>query len=104
MSDEQKSKRTTTPSKLAQRRKERQSNRGNSDPADYAVLDSEILAELIEAFTRTGGVVGFGYTRDGGAYYISYFADGERDAIYIRPTEDVEARLVDEIKYWNDTI
>lgn len=101
MPNAKKSKTNSTTEQLKRRREERKAGRGNSEPADWATVDSETIAELVEAFTRSGGVIGFGYTRDGGAYYISYFIDGERDNVYIRPTEDVDKRLVDEIQYWN---
>lgn len=91
---------TRTTANLLRRRKERNSNRGNKETADWESVDPSKITALIGLVTYHKGTVTFGYTRDGGAYYISYYIDSESEKIYIRPTEDIDARLEDEIESW----
>lgn len=91
---------TSTPSKLA-RLKERRNNRGKSTVVtDYESANPELLARLIATVARHGTIT-FGYTRDGGAYYINYWVDGESIKEYVRPTEDFDAFLEAEIEAWS---
>lgn len=83
------------------KRKERNENRGNVNPADWETVDWHLVIRLIATVARIGGTTTFGYTRDGGAFYISYYIDGENIRQYIRPTEDVDQALVDEIEFWS---
>ena len=45
--------------------------------ADWGTIDGELLRKVIEAITRDGGAVRFGYSRDGGAYSIGIYGDGK---------------------------
>ena len=83
------------------KRQERQANRGDANPADWETVDWHLVVRLIATVARIGGTTTFGYTRDGGAFYISYYIDGESIRQYIRPTEDVDQALVDEIEFWS---
>lgn len=78
---------------LEKRRKLRSKNRGSGDTADYAALPADVMLALIAAVTGLGISITFGYTRDGGAYYLSLYHEGESDRIYIRPNEDPEDQL-----------
>lgn len=81
-------------------RKERQKNRGGDSVADWASPDAELLQTLIAGVTVHGGTITFGYTRDGGAYFVNFYVDGESIKEYIRPTEDIDAFLAIEIEGW----
>lgn len=82
------------------RRKERKKNRGDSTlVTDWIQADAETL-RLLVATVAIHGTVTFGYTRDGGAYYINYWMDGQSFKEYIRPTEDLDAVLRVEIESW----
>lgn len=89
----------TEDSKMYQR-KMRREKRGNSASADWAEADPSLVLELITVVSGIGGVTSFGYTKDGGAYYINYYVDGDSDKVYIRPTEDIDAFIRDEIVTW----
>ena len=91
---------TQSNKKALERRKERQRNRGNSEPADWESVSPEKILRLIGCVTALRGTITFGYTRDGGAYYLNYYVDNESEKVYIRPTEDIEQRLVDEVEMW----
>lgn len=89
-----------TTANLLRRRKERSSNRGNKETADWESADPSKISALIGLVTFHKGTVTFGYTRDGSAYYLSYYVDSQSEKVYIRPTEDIDSRLDDEIADW----
>lgn len=90
----------TSNQKAMERRRQRRKNRGNSEPADWGSVQPELITQLIERVTALRGTITFGYTRDGGAYYLNYYIDNESEKVYIRPTEDIEQRLRDEYESW----
>jgi len=90
----------TRPSVALRKRKERQKNRGKGAIADWESCQAETLKRLIGVVTHLKGTITFGYTRDGGAYYLNYFIGGVSDKIWIRPTEDVDMCLLEEIDTW----
>lgn len=100
-SNQSSNKRVTQADTLLRRRKERNQNRGNTEPADWATVEPNILLRYIATITRLGAVVSFGYTRDGGAYMYSVYLNGDTLREYIRPTENVDQRFIDEIEYWS---
>lgn len=77
------------------KRKLRRSSNGREGIADWASADAELLRRAIETVARTGGALRFGYTRDGGAYSIGVYGDGDPYTEYIRPSEDLNAFLSD---------
>lgn len=82
-----------------ERRRERQNNRGKGvETADWESVNSDNLVKLIARVTLLKGTITFGYTRDGGAYYISYYMDGESEKLYVRPTEDVDNFILSELE------
>lgn len=81
-----------SPSSL-QQRAERRKNRGTGASADWASASAEQLLQLVAAATLDGTLISFGYTRDGSAYVVGFFKDGDRVNEYCRPTEDVDLFL-----------
>lgn len=59
--------------------------------ADWQNVDTTILVWAICVVALAGGALRFGYTRDGGAYAIGVYGDGEPYTEYIKPGEDVNA-------------
>lgn len=58
--------------------------------ANYAELDGQRVIELIEAIANAGGAVRLGKTRDGGAYAIGIYGDGDQPYTdYLKPSESV---------------
>jgi len=82
------------------RRAERRKMRGRQETADWANVETSQICRLIELVTTEGGTITFGYTRDGGAYYVNYYIDGESEKHYVRPTEDVDEWFLNEIQYF----
>lgn len=83
------------------RRKERREKRGNSATADWESANPELLIRLIGCVTALKGTITFGYTRDGGAYYVNYYVGGESEKEYVRPTEDLDKWLQVEVDSWD---
>lgn len=97
-SNDKDKKTTTNKANALRRRSDRRKNRGNAEVADWGSVDSEAIVRLIETVTGNKGTITFGYTRDGGAYYINYYFDGESEKMYIRPSEDIDKTLAEEVK------
>lgn len=81
-----------------QRRKRRNKNRGGSETADWANANAETLRRLIEVVAFQKGTITLGYTRDGGAYYVSYYFGTQSEAVYCRPSEGIDEFLQEEIE------
>lgn len=87
-----------TANKLA--RRNNRSSGSAPEQAEYEALNHTTICKLIDAVAGQGGTVTFGYTRDGGAYYIGYYLDGESSKIYVRPNENPDLLLANEIDWW----
>ena len=86
------------PTNVMAQRARRKQNRGNNAIADWESCNPQLLLRLVGAVTALKGTISFGYTRDGGAYYVNYYVDGVSDKEYVRPTEDIDMWLQEEIK------
>lgn len=74
--------------------RKRRSNTGTSSgTADWASVDGILLARAIGCVARMGGALRLGYTRDGGAYAVGVYGDGEPFTEYVPPSDDIEAYL-----------
>lgn len=63
--------------------------------ASWAGAPAELLWEVIRNITEQGGAVRFGLTRDGGAYAIGIYDNGEHETEYLKPSDDLRLYLVD---------
>lgn len=81
-----------------QRRQSRRKNRGGSAIADWGSADPILIQKLIETVTFQHGTITMGYTRDNGAYYVSYYFGAESEAVYCRPSEGINEFLEGEIE------
>lgn len=61
--------------------------------ADWSSVESDAIRDAISAAAFTGGALRFGYSRDGGAYAIGIYGDGEPYTEWIKPGESVEEIL-----------
>lgn len=77
------------------RNKSRGLNRKSSDVADWGTADSGLLSRAICAAAITGGALRFGYSRDGGAYAVGIYGDGEPYTEFLKPGEDLDTFLTD---------
>lgn len=74
-------------------RRRRGSNAGLRGAANWILVDAEMLQYTITAVAQKGGALRLGYTRDGGAYAIGIYGDGEPYTEYVSPQEDVNEHL-----------
>jgi len=58
-------------------------------------VEPELLQHVIATVAHTGGALRLGYTRDGGAYAVGIYGDGEPYTEYIRPSEDINRYLAE---------
>jgi len=70
-------------------RRERRS-RTVEGKANYILADAEMMRYCITAVAAAGGALRLGYTRDGGAYAIGVYGDGEPYTDYVRPNESID--------------
>ncbi len=68
------------------KRKRRQSD----DTADWGGADPNILASVVAAVTGNGGAIRFGYSRDGGAYAVGIYGDGDPFTEYLGASNEVD--------------
>lgn len=57
--------------------------------ADWRKCDGEWLTFVLSNLAQQGMALRLGYTRDGGAYAIGIYGDGEPFTEYVRPSEDI---------------
>jgi len=73
--------------------KSRRLRRGDGGVADWDTVDAELIRSAISAAAGVSGALRFGYSRDGGAYAIGVYGDGEPYTEYFRPSEDISGVL-----------
>lgn len=61
--------------------------------ADWVNADAQMLLYAVAAIAARGGALRLGYTRDGGAYAIGVYGDGDPFTEYVRPSEDINVYL-----------
>lgn len=78
----------------------RRVQRNAGDVADWEGANPTLLLRAIALVAIAGGALRLGYTRDGGAYSIGIYGDGEPYTEYVRPNEDIDAYLAALIGAW----
>lgn len=76
-----------------EKRKRRANISTSQGTADWASVDGILLAKAVGVVARMGGALRLGYTRDGGAYAVGIYGDGEPFTEYIPPSDDIEIWL-----------
>ena len=62
----------------------------NRSPANYSKVDGQRALELLEILTTRGLAVRFGKSRDGGAYAVGVYGDGQAPYTdFLKPDEDI---------------
>lgn len=93
VNDRERDKRDERNRKSAENKARRFTNDRGSEPADWDMVDMAVLRSAIAAVSAMGGAIRLGYTRDGGAYAIGIYGDGEPFTVYVSPKEDINAEL-----------
>lgn len=81
------------------RRKFRRRGRKSGPVADWAQIDGELTVRAIASVAATGGALRFGYSRDGGAYALGIYSEGENHTEFSPDSEDMED-LLRELSEW----
>lgn len=83
-----------------EKRKEENANRkfkdlpqSNSRGADWTEVDGVLIAKAVAVVGRMGGALRLGYTRDGGAYAVGVYGDGDPFTKYCPPGDEIESLL-----------
>ena len=82
--------------------KSRGIDRGRGDTADWATATATTVIRAITTAANTGGAVRFGYSRDGGAYAVGIYGDGEPYTEFVKPSEDIDDFLEKVIRLFSD--
>lgn len=92
-SDEQLEQQGKRQAKAATGPRKRRSQVSQGGVADWANATPQLLSDAVCAITRNGCAIRLGYTRDGGAYAIGIYEQGEMQTEYLSPHEDLDAYL-----------
>lgn len=80
----------------------------STESAEWSICDSTLLISAIDLACKCGGAIRFGVSRDGGAFSIGIYGDGEPYTAWCKPSEDIDAKLRDVIELfeaiWNDIV
>lgn len=90
-----------TPERATSDRQRRRGTRGAATPIDWTAISSDVIAGLVIAVTLQGGAVRFGLSRDGTALAVGILGDGEPYTEWFRPSDDIEANLLEMAARWN---
>jgi len=63
--------------------------------ADWAAADAKILLDVVRQACYAEGAVRFGVSRDGGAFALGIYGDGEPYTVWIPCTADINEVLKD---------
>ena len=62
---------------------------GKAEMPDWKRMPAELIAAVIAEWTQEDGAVQFGYSRDGGAYSLTIYTDGDRQKFYYHSDEEM---------------
>jgi hypothetical protein len=85
-----------------ERKPSRRPRRTSSHVADYAQANPTKLLSAIAAAARVGGALRFGYSRDGGAFAIGVYGDGEPYTDFVAGTEEIDETLEYYVELFQD--
>lgn len=64
---------------------------GRGRQAQWTDCDATSLIECIAIVAKVGGALRLGYSRDGGAFAIGVYGDGDPYTLYCPPDDDINA-------------
>jgi len=92
-SDRELEKRDRARTKKQEMHRKRRENTSQDGIADWTGADGDALKAAIAAISAIGGALRLGYTRDGGAYAIGIYGDGDPFTEYVSPRDDIDEHL-----------
>lgn len=88
--------------KSEETKRRRRENIRNDGVADWETADGALVLRAVATVARMGGAIRLGYTRDGGAYAIGIYGDGEPFTEYVPPDEDLNEFMKGIIEDYGD--
>lgn len=85
-----------------ERKPARRSRRRSASVADWATASGEIVIKAITAASNVGGALRFGYSRDGGAFAIGVYGDGDPYTEFVAGTESIDEYLAEYVQLFED--
>lgn len=76
--------------------------RSTTGVADWKVVPGDVLINAICAAGMAGGALRFGYSKDGGAYALGVYGDGEPYTEFIAPADDPAQVLLDITEFFQE--
>lgn len=70
--------------------------------ASWSEASPDLVVKAIEAACSVGGAIRFGYSRDGGAFAVGIYGDGEPYTDFISGVEKIDDYLEDYIALYDD--
>lgn len=83
------------PNEERERRSVRRRGRAVRHVADWGTANGAKLVSAIAAAANVGGALRFGYSRDGGAFAIGVYGDGEPYTDFVPGVENIDDALDD---------
>lgn len=76
--------------------------RNGGGVADWASANADIIRRAIAAAAAVGGAIRFGYSRDGGAYAVGIYGNGEPYTDFVKPSESIDDFMEDVEQFFID--
>jgi hypothetical protein len=71
-----------------------------TSPADWESVDAQLVMKAVATLAARDGALRLGYTRDGGAYAVGFYGDGDPFTKYIAPGDDIDGFFREVIEYY----
>lgn len=75
--------------KTANKRKSNRRDRGRSEGVSYADVDGGTLLRCLDTVAAKNGAIRLGTSRDGGAFSVGVYGDGDPYTEYVGKGEDI---------------
>lgn len=85
-----------------ERKPARTGNRQPRHVANWLDANPDVLRRAISSAASTGGALRFGYSRDGGAFAIGVYGDGDPYTDFVGGNEPIDEYLDDYVKLFDD--
>lgn len=77
-------------------------SRKNIESVDWVQVDANVAVGAIAAVSAAGGALRFGYSRDGGAYALGVYGDGDPYTEFEHNPAEMEKLLKDLAEFFTD--
>lgn len=62
---------------------------GPAGPVSWRNVDTGVLVETLQMVSLAGGALRLGFTRDGGAFAVGVYGDGDPYTVYCSPSQNM---------------